>query len=170
MLNNTTERLQNLKLSSLAVFKTLCKTGSSFLFYLQIPFFKSHCFDMDCFLYYHDSITRSNYCHLEVDFRVTLLKKLFKGVQCELIKPKVTSEKKVVKYFSSFKCNVLFIDLSKFELMKLKTSCWSKNCYLPELNLNYISFKANSKSQMNIWEAANIIIWKIINNRSVLIF
>ena len=98
MFNNTTERLQNLNLSRLAVFKTLCKTGSSFLFYLQMPFVKIHCFDMDCFLYYHDSITRANYCHLEVDFRVTLLKKLFKGVQCQLIKPKVTS------FFQSVKC------------------------------------------------------------------
>ena len=98
MLNNTTERLQNLKLSSLAVLKTLCKTGSSFLFYLQIPFVKSHCFDMDWFLHHHDNITRPNYCHLEADFRVTLLKKLFKGVQCQLINPKVTS------FFQSIKC------------------------------------------------------------------
>ena len=52
--------------------------------------------------------------------------------------------------------------------LKLKTSFSRKNVYVLGLILNYISFKAKSKSHMNIWELKNIAKWKI--KRSVSMF
>ena len=67
-----------------------------------------------------------------------------------------------VKYFIVSKSKLSFFILDSSEVglvrgmyLKLKTSFWSKNSYIPELILNYIWFKTKYKSHMNIWAAIN---------------
>lgn len=52
--------------------------------------------------------------------------------------------------------------------LKLDVSLWSKNSYIPELFLNYILFKAQTKFHMNIWDGINITKFKV--KKSVLMF
>ena len=58
----------------------LCKTGSSLLRNYVTLLNKGPCFEIDCRCKHYFSINRSNYCHFEVDYSVSLLEKLFKGL------------------------------------------------------------------------------------------
>lgn len=53
-------------------FKILCKSSSSL---------RNTSGLISVFRHYHDGILRSSYCHLEVDYSVNSMKKLFNRVQ-----------------------------------------------------------------------------------------
>ena len=46
---------------------------------------------MDCCCYYHDGITKSNFCCFKVDYSVNLIEKQFQGVQGFLMSKKMKS-------------------------------------------------------------------------------
>lgn len=77
-------------------------------------------------------------------------------------------KQKMLKELIVFKCWLLCfnLDFAPVEFLAgmyliLKKYFWKRNSYVPELCINYISFKSKSKYYVNIWDRMNITKWKL---------